>query len=46
MYTQVELPPLIPRHLLQVGTAAQRSGYPWKGGKPENLVPSHFQGEG
>jgi hypothetical protein len=31
VYTQLELPPLIP---------------PWKGGKPENLVPSPFQGEG
>ena len=46
VYTQVELPPLIPRHLLQVGRAAQRSGSPYKGGKQENLVPSPFQGEG
>jgi hypothetical protein len=29
------LPPLIPRHLLQVGEPAQRSGSPYKGGKQE-----------
>ena len=34
------LPPLIPRHLLQVREPAQRSGSPYKGGKPENPVPS------
>jgi hypothetical protein len=30
VYTQVELPPLIPRHLLQRREPPQRSGSPWK----------------